>query len=368
MLLQHSGHSEKTKGLGGNVMNIKQEMGKLIASCRDELMEHLMQNVVNSIHIKNANNYLTSMKNILDQDLTITESEISVAQHATKRAVQRGSGQRTNKKDILKMAFALSKFDYNSFNNILGTTLNQGEVFKMVSAFFNLKPATLRNYRDAFDRHVEQVYSNRAGWDSEKLAPDLQEVKDSFDALSEEEIADEIVQTLSKINPDFLLLAQVSYGFLFATKSSRKLMSFSNNNQNYELILAPYPDRVAYMVLIGFGNELVNGIYPGVYAYRKFGKIFTVYGESETITPKDKWLSINTDCKKIRDYFSDDQIQEINKYPNTYLDNKVYKIYELDADAQEYNADYKFGFAQEIVNDIKHLLKVYEDQYRLVNK
>ena len=52
-----------------------------------------------------------------------------------------------------------------------------------------VKVPTLRNYRDAFDFHIEQLHSNRVGWKKE-LAPDLEQVKEKYESFTENELID----------------------------------------------------------------------------------------------------------------------------------------------------------------------------------
>lgn len=343
-------------------MNYK-EMDRLISESFNELMEHLMQDMVNSVHIKNLKNKLTAMKDINETSRVTSETIIPMAQQTTpRRVIERGTVSNTNKADVLKMAFALSKFDFNFFNNIFGISLNQGEIFKMVSAIYDFKTSTLRNYRDAFDHHIKQVYSNRTGWDTEKLAPDLQAVKDMYNHMSEEELTAEIKKTLASARPDIDLLVKVAYGFLFAKKAVKTTLNITYNNHKFEIIIAAYPDRVAYMVFTGFGNTLTEGIYPAIYVYRKFGKIFTVFGESESNAPVDAWKMENANYRKIKDCFSDDALEEIRKYTNSYLDNYVYNAYAFEKDAEAYGG-YKLELAQQVITDLKALLGKYVTQY-----
>ena len=338
------------------------EIDRLVAEGFNELMEHLMQDAVNSVHIKNLKNILTSIKDIIDTSRVTSEAIIPIAQPALKRVIERGTVSNTNKADVLKMAFALSKFDYNFFNNIFGINLNQGEVFKMVSAIYDFKTSTLRNYRDAFDHHIKQVYSNRTGWDTEKLAPDLQTVKDMYDHMSEEELTTEIKKTLVSARPDIDLLVKIAYGFLFVTKAVKTTLNITFKDHKFEIIVAAYPDRVAYMVFTGFNNTLTKGIYPAIYVYRKFGKIFTVFGESETDAPADSWKIDQSNFRKVKECFSDDDLQEIRKYTNGYLDNYVYNAYSLEKDAEAYGG-YKLELAQQIITDLKILMGEYVAQY-----
>jgi hypothetical protein len=339
------------------------EAERLISKSLNELMEHLMKNAGNSIHLKNIKNNLTSLKSIIDEGRVERALAIPKPQRVTKKTIQRGTTLKANKEDILKIAFALSKYDYNFFNYIFGTDLNQGEIFSMLAALFKIKTSTLRNYRDSFDHHITQVHSNRTGWVTEKLAPELQSVKDIYDNLSEEELTIQIKTILKDVNPDIYLLIKVAYSFLFVTKSVRTSLDISFNNHKIEVIVAAYPDRVAYMVFMGFDNILTKGIYPAIYVYRKFNKIFTVFGESETNLPSIPWNIDQSKYCKISDYFSDEELIEIRKYANTYLDNYAYKTYAMDMDAEDYDG-YKLDFAQQIVTDLKYLLGEYLAQYQ----
>lgn len=339
-----------------------QMIKRLVSSSLDELIEHLMQDTVNSIHIRNIKNNLSEIKSLIDEKTALPSIDASAATRSPKRNVQRGANNKANKEDILRMAYALSKYDYYFFNNMFGTSLNQNKVFEMISAIFGVKASTLRNYRDAFDSHVQQVNSNRTGRVAEKLPQDFQQVKDVCNDKTEDELTQEIGRILHDINPDIELLIKVAFAFLLLTKSIRSTIRMELVDKEFDVIIAPYPDRVAYMVFTSFGNVLANGIYPAIYVYRKFGKVFTVFGESETNAPADTWNAVSKGYKKIREYFTADELLEISTYQNTYLDNYAYNVYELDNDSAGYGA-YILELAQVIVTDLKFLVEKYVAHY-----
>jgi hypothetical protein len=272
-------------------------------------------------------------------------------------------GLDVSKEDVLSIAFAMSKFDYVLFNDLYSLSLNQGEVFEMAASLLGVKPATLRNYRDSFDSHVIAVRGKqRKGW-KKPLPPDFVEVKTKHDKLEEEEMAQVVSDTLQRIRPDVELIVKVAYGFLFASRAAKTTSEIVINGQPFQMINAPYPKGIAYLVFTGFGNSLLKGVYPAVYAYRGFGKVFTVFGESVTEAPDKGWQLPPGEYRLIEEFFSDEALREIETYPHTYLSNRVYREYILDQNAIGYG-EYKIELAEAIVESLKDLAAQYVDLFR----
>lgn len=341
-------------------MQLLQELDRLIASSMSELMDHLMQNDFHSPHIKTLKDNLVTMRQLISQNRIDFEQTIPSSPLQPTRTQQRSSVAKVDKSEMLKMAFVLSKFDYIFFNQMFSLSLNQTEVFEMVANIMEVKSTTLRNHRDAFDAHVKQVNSNRQGW-KKPLGSDLQIVLDTFDKYSEKDMAQEIKRTLELMHPDIDLLIKVAFGFLFVGKGSTTNLMLDYCGTKMKVIIAPHTDRIAYMVFMGFGNSLQKGIYPGIYVYRRFSKVFTVYGESVTNPASNKWNIDLSQYNKIRQHFSTDEINELSRLTHDYLENIASKEFALDSSA-ETNGEYRLQFAQDVVDDLKNIMNIYITQ------
>lgn len=328
-----------------------------------ELMEHMMQDCVQSKHIKALKDNLLAIRQVISERRDGEENQSVPATPQMPRIIPRCSGFGGDKSEVLKMAFVLSKFNHVFFNNMFGLQLNQTEVFEMVASILEVKSSTLRNYRDAFDNHVKQVNTDkpRQGWKKE-LTTDLQVVKETFDPYKEEEMQHEIRKTLENAYPDIDMVIKIAYGFLFASKGIRTQFNISYNGTKLNAIVAPHTDRIAYMVFLGFGNTLQKGIYPAIYVYRRYGKVFTVYGESVTNSPNNHWNTELDGYNKIRQHFSDNEVNELSRLTHDYLENIASKEFALDS-SEESSGVYKLNFAQNVVDNLKKILSIYVEQY-----
>ena len=84
-----------------------------------------------------------------------------------------------NNEKVLIVALYLSKFGHLQLD--IG---NQTETFKELGRILDVKPSTLRNYRDRFDRYVD---NHRQGWDAE-LPQKYQQILDNYKNASESEL------------------------------------------------------------------------------------------------------------------------------------------------------------------------------------
>jgi hypothetical protein len=326
----------------------------------NEIAEHLMQDSVISIHIKNIKDYSIQLKEMIDAERqTHYMPELPTRTTSPKTSVRKPIESDSSKEDVLKLAYALSKYDYNIINSTFGTNLIQNEAFDLVAGLMGINKTSFRNYRDNFDRHVEQVYSNRKGWDVQ-LSPQLQNIKDLLDDKSETEIAKEVRDILETTTPDIDLLVRVSYGFVFGKKGGRTSFPFQYKGHEFNVINAPHENRVAYMVFTGFGNTLTNGIYPGIYVYREFNKIFTVFGESVTSPARRKWELVTNEFEMIEAGFTERELPTIKSYPYSYLTNRFFSSHDYNTDMDPYE---KISLCQIIVNEIKQILDRYITQY-----
>jgi len=339
------------------------EAERLITECLNEFMEFLLENPVNSVHLKKAKDCMTDLRTMI---ATSKSSPNLPAQNRpplqTKSYTRKSIEPDENKEASLKLAYGLSKYDVNIINNIFGTNLIQNEALEMVSGILNTNKTTLRNYRDYYDRHVQQVYSNRKGWDV-PLPPQMQHFKDLLDDKSETELMAEIRDVLESVAPDINLLVRVSYGFLFGKKGVRSNFTHNYSGYDFDVVNAPHEDgnQIAYMVFTGFGNSLTRGIYPGIYVYRKINKIFTVFGESVSTPAEHKWSTSTHEFKSIRDGLSTSELAAINSYRYTYLTNRYFNCYEYDV---AMNPNDKIALAQNIIDDTKFILDKYIAQYQ----
>lgn len=169
--------------------NATRSISGIVNECLNEIMEHLLQGNVNSIHIKNVRDMLFNIKQLCD---TGNYSPTPPVLKPKRNKVNDGQ-----KKDLYKIAYSLSRFDFHVINDILGTRYNQTQVFDEMEKTTGIKAATLRNNRDRFDPYVKQEASDRKGWHQVELPPELLSVKKEYDRLSREQIIEELRQILS---------------------------------------------------------------------------------------------------------------------------------------------------------------------------
>lgn len=170
-------------------LNATHSISGIVNECLNEIMEHLLQGNVNSIHIKNVRDMLFDIKQLCES-----------GRHAhtpTPLKSKRNRVDAGQKESLYKIAYSLSRFDFHIINEILGTRYNQTQVFDEMEKITGIKSATLRNNRDRFDPYVKQEASDRKGWHQVKLPPELLAVKNGYDRLSHEQITAEIRTILS---------------------------------------------------------------------------------------------------------------------------------------------------------------------------
>lgn len=157
----------------------QEELKKLIMDCKSELLNHTLQSNLVLLHIKQINSNLDSCLVILQKDWNDTVSRTVGVRSP------RGTGE--SRENILFFAFCMSKYDTEFVNSILNRILNQTEAFDYLADTLNVKVATLRNYRDTFDSHVEQVRSSRQGW-KKPLTNEFKSVMVKYNEKSEQEL------------------------------------------------------------------------------------------------------------------------------------------------------------------------------------
>jgi hypothetical protein len=174
---------------------IKRNIEKLVYNCFKEITNHTLQSEIISPHIKNINH---NLENILKNLEALQDSRLNYKPHSGERMIVRS----TKKNALIKIAYAMSRFDYHIINDILKNKFNQTEAFQYLAEKLNVKMATLRNYRDMFDPYVKQKFSNRMGWHQKELSPEFQAIKNEYDNKDEATIKNEIETILN--NPDDL--------------------------------------------------------------------------------------------------------------------------------------------------------------------
>ncbi len=154
-----------------------------------EIADHAFQEKVNSRHIK-------KVKNNLSEIMSICQKEIEPVAPAVAVRTRIVDSRRIN---ILKIAYAMSRFDYPIINRILKTRYNQSETFNRLEKLTGVKSATLKNMRDRFDPYVEQEGKDkkRKGWHQVQLSADYEEVRRRYDKEGEDFIAEEIRSLLN---------------------------------------------------------------------------------------------------------------------------------------------------------------------------
>ncbi|HAW08422.1 MAG TPA: hypothetical protein DCW42_04525 [Bacteroidetes bacterium] len=166
-------------------LSTRKNIEKLVYDSIIQLNKHSFQTEIISPHIKIINENLEAILNYLnkaDNDYPIQRT------HVLERHFM-GFDKRSN---LLKIAYALSRFDYHIINEIFNKRFNQTECFQYLAEKLNVKLTTLRNYRDIFDPYVKQEKSNRRGWYQKALSDEFQAIKNYYDTKNYSEIKTDI--------------------------------------------------------------------------------------------------------------------------------------------------------------------------------
>ncbi len=157
-----------------------------------EIADHAFQEQVSSRHIRKIKDNLTEIMSICQKEREQVAPAIAV----------RTRIEDSRRMNILKIAYAMSRFDYPIINKILGTRYNQSETFNHLEKLTGVKSATLKNMRDRFDPYVEQEGKDkkRKGWHQVQLASDYEEIRKRYDKEGEDSIAEEIKSLLNNEN------------------------------------------------------------------------------------------------------------------------------------------------------------------------
>lgn len=156
----------------------KPNLKNLILDCKSELLNHTLQNDVVSPHIKSINSFL-------DECMGILQGSPQDGLHRRRERSQNIQGDARS--NILFFAYCMSKWDFQFVNLMTGESFNQSEAFNYLSSALKMKVATLRNYRDTYDSHINQRRSDRVGWKIE-LNSEYKEIIRQYDSCSEEDL------------------------------------------------------------------------------------------------------------------------------------------------------------------------------------
>ncbi|RMG27246.1 MAG: hypothetical protein D6732_20390 [Methanobacteriota archaeon] len=167
-----------------------QKILDLVADCYKRLAEHVFQSEVNSAHLRRVKDNLAEIEKLCKKQDRVPNGCLS--RRGTRAIIK-------NKSSLLKIAYAMSRFDYPIIQKITGLKCNQTESFDYLAKKTGVKAATIRNMRDQFDPYVVQERSNRKGWYKLELPEEYKKIKEIYDKKSENEIACEISEIIKNI-------------------------------------------------------------------------------------------------------------------------------------------------------------------------
>lgn len=183
--------------VGATVKEAIEKIERLVSDCFKEIVDHSFQSEVRSVHIKTIND---NLKNILKQLESLPSRPID-----NEARLRRKHAKGDIKNNAMRIAYAMSRFDYPIINDILKTHFNQTEAFEHLAQILDVNKPTLQNYRNMFDPHVKQENSNRRGLDSSELPEEFQTIKDEYNDKDYTEIKNEIETILKKSLPSRLV-------------------------------------------------------------------------------------------------------------------------------------------------------------------
>jgi hypothetical protein len=175
------------------------EIERLLGSCFKDLADYAMGlERPSPKQLSNINTNLRQISSLIEKLKTEQEKTSKIEKIYTRNSIPK-----EEKKDLIKVAYALSRFNHEFFYDILHyeykqPRLSQKKTISILSDLFIVKSTTLRNYRDMFDPHIQQERSDRKGRNNEKLPPDFEDLKSQWESKNEDSIKDEIKNILSK--------------------------------------------------------------------------------------------------------------------------------------------------------------------------
>jgi len=158
-----------------------QKIIALVADSYKNLADHAFQTEVNSPYLRQVKDNLAEIEKLCKSP-----------QPAMPAPIRRMRNTITDKTSLLKIAYAMSRFDYPLIQSITKSSYNQTEAFDYLARTTGTKATTLKNMRDQFDPYVKQERSNRKGWHQAELPSEYKVIKNKYDKMTEEEISDEI--------------------------------------------------------------------------------------------------------------------------------------------------------------------------------
>ena len=170
------------------------EIQKLIYKCFQEITDHTLQSDVISSQIKEINENLKQIIELIEKNKTRNFNSTSFYPQSHR---ERNTIKNTDKGKLIKVAYAMSRFDYHIINDIIKNNYNQTDAFEFLSHKLKIKSNTLKNYRDSFDPYIQQENSNRRGWYQKELTPEFRAIKEIWDGESYDFIKDEIKNILT---------------------------------------------------------------------------------------------------------------------------------------------------------------------------
>lgn len=163
---------------------------RLAADSFKNLADHAFQGEVNSPYLKRVKDNISEMERICLED---TEDE--------KRIISQRDKLQDDKTDLLKIVYAMSRFDYPILNSILDKSFNQTQAFNYLERITGVKSTTLKNMRDRFDPYVTQESraKQRKGWHQVDLLPEYEAIRLYYQSKDKNSIMQEIAEILHSL-------------------------------------------------------------------------------------------------------------------------------------------------------------------------
>lgn len=283
---------------------VKEKIERLVSDCFKEIADHSLQSEVRSVHIKTIND---NLKNILKQLESLPSRPID-----NKARFGRKHAKGDIKNDAMRIAYAMSRFDYPIINDILETHFNQTQAFEHLAQILDVNKPTLQNYRNMFDPHVKQENSNRRGLYFLELSEEFKTIKDEYDDKDYTEIKNEIETILKKSLPSRLVDNQSRYIGGHAL----------GDNRNATIKIAYAMSRFDFHILNDILNKRFNQTESFQYlaqildvnerTLRNYRDRFDPYVEQEHSDRRGWWqVDLSAELQAIKDEYDDKEYDEI---------------------------------------------------------
>lgn len=158
----------------------------LVADSFKNLADHAFQPEVNSPYLRKIKDNISEIERICVSDTVTVPPIVS----------QRSKLHDNDKDNLLKIVYAMSRFDFPLIKTITDTDYNQTEAFNYLERITGVKATTLKNMRDRFDPYVTQTRSNRKGWHQAELLPEYDKIIKLYSDKDEAYITQEIAEIL----------------------------------------------------------------------------------------------------------------------------------------------------------------------------